>query len=709
MSPRHPNKPGQEMSSPRSELTLCRTFLLTHWFASVFLFGSLLLPLVSPLPARAEEATHKSEAPVNPHASPEARALLRFFYSISGKHTLTGQHNTPSQIDRWSNRAFELTGKYPGLYGQDFGFSAGSDKDSVLAREAMIEEVKEQHRNGAVITLSWHAVRPTDDEPCSFRDSVQGHLSDFEWQELVTPGTRLHTRWCLQVDEIAGYLKLLCDAHIPVLFRPYHEINGNWFWWNGRPGPNGSAALYRQLYDRYVNYHHLDNLLWVWNTGGPSQNEPLGPNYYPGHDYVDLLSIDIYGQFHQTSYEYMVSLAAGKPVALGEVGAVPSIDVLSQQPKWVYFLIWSEFVDFYNPLGPLLPVFNDPRQLNRGDTGLAVPMEKLRHAAAPTTSIEPVTPKASENAKSLLARLYATSGHATFSGQQYKNSDLPDGVEKAFQTLGKRPALFAADLAVIRTEGVTLKERRNAIINEAKRQAKAGAVISLTWRAPSPIDDEPAVTDKISQQPLSDFEWNELLTPGTRLHQRWLTQVNEVAASLKSLQEADVPVLWRPYPEANLTTNWWGGRKGVHGAGALYRQLFDRLAVHHRLTNLIWVWTGAPAHNSEVPGTAFHDYFPGLLYVDALAISLNDANSASRGRMPNDRILLRAGLGKPVGIEASPTLLTAESLSRQPNYAWFLLSSLEMPEAEDKKAELLSSLRALYASPQVISLESTPK
>ena len=195
----------------------------------------------------------RAATPVNPHASPEARALLEYLYSISGQNILTGQHNFPNTIANWTDRAYDFTGKYPAVFGQDFGFQGGEDKDSVLARPELVAEAMRQYRNGAIVTLTWHAVRPTDDEPVTFRDSVQGHLTDFEWRELLTPGSDLYNRWCAQVDVIAGYLKQLRDARVPILWRPYHEVNGNWFWWGGRKGPDGSAALYRQLFDRFVN------------------------------------------------------------------------------------------------------------------------------------------------------------------------------------------------------------------------------------------------------------------------------------------------------------------------------------------------------------------------------------------------------------------------------------------------------------------------
>jgi mannan endo-1,4-beta-mannosidase len=295
----------------------------------------LLLLCRAPLGAQAP-------SPVNPHASLEARALLNYLYSISGHYILTGQHNYPNTIANWTDRAYDFTGKYPAVYGQDFGFQGGTDKDSTLARPALVEEAMRQYRNGAIVTFTWHAVRPTEDEPVTFRDSVQGHLSDFEWRELLTPGTNLHKRWCAQVDVIAGYLKQLRDARVPVLWRPYHEVNGNWFWWGGRKGKDGSAALYRQLFDRFVNRHHLDNLVWVWNANAPgSGGSGPGPypDYFPGLEYADALSVDIYGEFKQSFYDDLLALAGSKPVALGEVGGIPSPATLKDQPKYTWFIL----------------------------------------------------------------------------------------------------------------------------------------------------------------------------------------------------------------------------------------------------------------------------------------------------------------------------------------------------------------------------------
>ena len=290
--------------------------------------------------------------PVNPAATPEARALLAYFYSISGKATIAGQHNYPNVGARWTDMAYDLTAKYPGLFGGDFGFSAGEDKDSVLARPAMIAEVERQYRNGAVITLTWHEVRPTDDEPVTFHDSVQGHLTDAEWKELLTPGSPLNLRWRAQVDVIAGYLRQLRDAHVPVLFRPYHEMNGNWFWWGGRPGKDGSQALYRQIYDRFVNVHHLDNLVWVWNVNAPNgRNAGSIEDYYPGAQYRRPGHHE-----HSTASSSRSTTPtcshwpAINPSRWPRWADCPARRCSTKQPRWTYFMCWSEFIQEHNPV-----------------------------------------------------------------------------------------------------------------------------------------------------------------------------------------------------------------------------------------------------------------------------------------------------------------------------------------------------------------------
>jgi mannan endo-1,4-beta-mannosidase len=320
-----------------------------------------------PDPAPALETMRMEEtapAPVNTRTSAEARALLSFLQGISGKQILIGQHNYTMNRAQYSEKAAEISGKYPALWGSDFGHG----KDSLDKRQEMIDEAKRQHAQGSIVSLMWHAVRPVDEETAGWKESVQNSLNGEQWQELVTPGTPLHTRWLAQVDGIAAYLKQLQDAKIPVLWRPYHEMNGGWFWWGNKPGEKGYAALWRLMYQRLAEHHGLNNLLWVWNANAPNQWAGAYADFYPGAAYVDVLAVDIYGaDWKQSHYDDLLKLADGKPIALGEVGEMPTPAVLDKQPRWTWFMTWPNYLTEKNTPEVVKAIYDDPRTLTRDE------------------------------------------------------------------------------------------------------------------------------------------------------------------------------------------------------------------------------------------------------------------------------------------------------------------------------------------------------
>ena len=327
--------------------------------------------------------------PVTPNASPEAKALLAYIQGISGKYTLTGQHNYPQSGDKNTQFAADYIGKTPVVWSDDFGFSKSGDKDTYLARPEIIKEAIRQYKMGAIVTLCWHAVPPTADEPVTFQplpganpeklESVQGQLTDAQFKDLLTKGTALHKHWMQQVDVIAGYLKQLQDAHVPVLWRPYHEMNGGWFWWGGRfQGKYTTAELYRQIYDRLVNFHKLNNLIWIWSVDRPTEPVKAFSHYYPGNQYLDIVGLDVYGSdFKQIYYDSLMILAKGKPITLAEVGSPPTMEVMKQQPNWTWWVIWAGFVRS-TPREQFKSYVKDSRMLFMEDAAYSKGTENLR-------------------------------------------------------------------------------------------------------------------------------------------------------------------------------------------------------------------------------------------------------------------------------------------------------------------------------------------
>jgi mannan endo-1,4-beta-mannosidase len=335
--------------------------------ALIVVLAALLDPAAPFAPAHG--AAQDAPAPVNSEASPEARALLEYLYHVSGRGILAGQHDYNSDMGRWSGRAEAITGKAPMVWGTDFYWSAGEDPG-----DRVVEEAIRRHQAGRIVTLMWHVGRPMDDPPYPWAESVQAELTDEEWRELVTPGTGLHRRWQAQVDRLARHLARLRDAGVPVLWRPYHEMNGVWFWWGARPGPDGFPRLWRMLYDRLVHHHGLDNLIWVWNANAPrdipqDQARPYA-GFYPGHDMVDVLATDVYHfDYEQRDYEELLALAEGRPIALGEVGELPKPEILDAQPAWTWFMVWSSWLESANTEDRVRAVYDYPRTITADEAG----------------------------------------------------------------------------------------------------------------------------------------------------------------------------------------------------------------------------------------------------------------------------------------------------------------------------------------------------
>ncbi|WP_082087118.1 glycosyl hydrolase [Teredinibacter purpureus] len=286
--------------------------------------------------------------PVTPNASEEAKALLKYLYKISGKKILTGQHNAPLNGSNRLAGMHKQTGEYPAIFGQDFGFSEPGSWDGINFRQNIVDEAIRRHHEGFINTIMWHAIIPTQDEPGDFANAIQAQLTDEEWTELTTAGTHLNERWKSQVDVIAWHLKQLQYADVPVLWRPYHEMNGFWFWWGYRQGPDGYAKLWEMLYERLVTFHKLDNLIWVWNANEVKDRVPDYKLFYPGHAFVDVLATDVYSKrYDEDNYNQLLELAEGRPIALGEVGGFPTPEMLEQQREWAWFMSWRDPDNFF--------------------------------------------------------------------------------------------------------------------------------------------------------------------------------------------------------------------------------------------------------------------------------------------------------------------------------------------------------------------------
>ncbi|MDI1461234.1 glycosyl hydrolase [Catellatospora sp. KI3] len=306
-------------------------------------------------------------APAQAFPASTRAQLISFLNGISGQNMLSGQHNREPNSDptKYTRVAQSITGQTPGLWGGDFLFEAAD----VNARQTMVNEAIRQWQGGSVVALTWHMCPPTIGSTCSWNEAgILGSLSDSQWTQLITNGSSLNNAWKNRLAEVVPYLRQLQNAGVPVLWRPIHEMNEGWSWWGGRPGANGSRRLYQITYD-YFTGQGLNNLVWVWNVKDVNMGS-IG-DYWPGASYVDVASLDIWVKMEpsQSDYQAMLNIAGGKPIALAEVGRVPSPTVMNAQPRWAWWMVWAEWLTdpAYNNNAAVQASYFHSRVFNRGE------------------------------------------------------------------------------------------------------------------------------------------------------------------------------------------------------------------------------------------------------------------------------------------------------------------------------------------------------
>lgn len=238
----------------------------------------------------------------------------------------------------------EQTGKTVTLVGADFGWDYQTD----INRLAL--DLISHWNKGGLITASWHIVNPWNGKSC--RDKNIGKMED-----LISPHNAAYIAWRQDLTKVATALKLLKDSGAVLIWRPLHEMNGDWFWWCNRDR-DAYIALWRDMYRFLVDENQLDNLIWVYSPNAVYSGSSLKDVmfYYPGDDYVDVVGEDIYRDDPQTyGYALYREKVPDKPYVIGEYGSLNKrgsldnmIPINAFKGKAGYYLQWHSW--FGNPV-----------------------------------------------------------------------------------------------------------------------------------------------------------------------------------------------------------------------------------------------------------------------------------------------------------------------------------------------------------------------
>ncbi len=323
---------------------------------------------------KAGVATSIDRSLINASATKEARNVYAFLLEQYGKKTLSGAmarvNNNNYQCDWISAK----TGHYPALAGYDFIHLADSPANWIDYSD--ISPAREQWSNNGLVSYMWHWNVPSVEGGTDLQFNAGS--TTFSITRALTDGTWENRQLLADIDKVAGYLKLLQDANIPVIWRPLHEASGKWFWW-GKEGAEPCKQLWRLLYDRLVNHHGLNNLIWVWTVtvGEYVTEDPAA--WYPGDDYCDIVGADIYypdEQWNASKIKSAIEKVCNgqKMVTLSETGLLESSERgFSAADGWSWFMEWYDYDltdastadSFGNTVAGYQSIMSDSRVIDR--------------------------------------------------------------------------------------------------------------------------------------------------------------------------------------------------------------------------------------------------------------------------------------------------------------------------------------------------------
>lgn len=236
------------------------------------------------------------EKPVDSFLTAETRTLWVNLKLLQGKGILFGQQDaTISGVD-WKGAddrsdVKEITGTHPALHGWEIaGVGSEANIDSIPFTRISQKMISVFERGG-INTVTWHMNNPvTGGTAMDISPAVQ----------QILPDSSLHDFYKSELKKVAAFfqgLKTSRGIRVPVIFRPFQENNGNWFWWGkGRCTADEFKRLWRFTVTYLRDSMHVHNLLYTYSTD-MFENQQQYLERYPGDEWVDILGCENYWDF----------------------------------------------------------------------------------------------------------------------------------------------------------------------------------------------------------------------------------------------------------------------------------------------------------------------------------------------------------------------------------------------------------------------------
>lgn len=269
-------------------------------------------------------AGHFLFAQIDKNATKETKALYKNLQLISKDHILFGHQHALEYGHGWSNEPNKsdvksVTGSHPAVIGIDFSGFSGKPKEEIeKTKEILKKNVIDTYNRGGITTVSWHFVNPVSNNGFYWKDSTSVAA-----MSLIKEGGSHHEQYKEILKTIADFahsVKGKDGSLAPMIFRPYHEFDGDWFWWGKKfTSKEDFIAIWQFTVSYLRDTLGVHNFIYAFSPDTRFNSETEYLERYPGDDYVDMLGFDDYGDFGRDG-KYDLENAARKLKIISDLG-----------------------------------------------------------------------------------------------------------------------------------------------------------------------------------------------------------------------------------------------------------------------------------------------------------------------------------------------------------------------------------------------------
>jgi mannan endo-1,4-beta-mannosidase len=337
-------------------------------------------------------------APIDPKATKQTRSLYHHLKKLSGKHILFGHQHATEYGHGWfgdtdRSDVKSVTGSHPAVIGADFsGLSGRPDTAIERTKNNLRKIIADTYDRGGVTTVAWHFNNPVSAGGFYWNDTISKPAVKY-----IIPGGTDHEKYKAILKTIADFAKSVKGKDgtlAPMIFRPYHEFDGDWFWWGKS---HCTTEEFKSLWRFTVAYLRdslgVHNFIYAFSPDCKFNSEEEYTERYPGNEWVDILGVDDYADFGRDGKYNLeagikklkivsdYAMKEGKLAAFTETGleTIPNPSwwtetllkaLRAEKMRLVYVLVWRNdarsATHFYAPFpGQLsekdfLKFYNDP-------------------------------------------------------------------------------------------------------------------------------------------------------------------------------------------------------------------------------------------------------------------------------------------------------------------------------------------------------------